>query len=172
MKPKKNKYGNVLQSCLPFHQSGAFHQTCLVVRSSYDKNTSYNLFLKKRYVHFKYVLKFEAILPSFFILIALFHIGDRFQTRAKILYQSKAIKPPPPPPRQLRLLSVLRRWFCCCRYIVLSTSHCLLGFCVGLCFCMHYFMSFLVLHFILTRKRGLKALLLLSFGCLVTINVL
>ena len=42
------------------------------------------------------------------------------------------------------------------------------GFCVGLCFGMHYFMSFLVLQ----SYIALVALLLLSFGCLVPLNVL
>ena len=37
---------------------------------------------------------------------------------------------------------------------------------------MNYFMSFLVKEIILTRKKELVALLLLSFGCLVTVNVL
>ena len=46
----------------------------------------------------------------------------------------------------------------------LCTSHCLWGFCVGLCFGMHYFASI-----ILKRKRELVALLLLSFGCFVTV---
>ena len=67
-----------------------------------------------------------------------------------------------------------------------------MGFCVGLCFGMHNFMSFPVLHLvkekragcfvlvcitlcpfqfcILLSKRELVALLLLSFRCLVTIN--
>ena len=39
-----------------------------------------------------------------------------------------------------------RRWFCCWWCIVLCTSPCLRGFCVCLCFGMHYFMSFLVLQ--------------------------
>ena len=37
---------------------------------------------------------------------------------------------------------------------------------------MHYFMSFLEFAFILTRKRELVALIVLSFGCLVTVDVL
>ena len=40
-------------------------------------------------------------------------------------------------------------------------------FCAGLCFDMHYFMSSLIL-----QSRELVALLLLSFGCLVTVNML
>ena len=39
-------------------------------------------------------------------------------------------------------------------------------------FGMHYFVSFLVFAIIWTRKKELVALLLLSFRCLVTINVL
>ena len=35
---------------------------------------------------------------------------------------------------------------------------------------MHYFMSFLLLAIILTRKRELVALLLLPVGCLITVN--
>ena len=49
------------------------------------------------------------------------------------------------------------------------TSHCFGGFCVGLCFGMHYISSFAI---ILTKKKELVALLLLSFECLVTVNVL
>ena len=59
-------------------------------------------------------------------------------------------------------------------------------FYVGLCFGIHYFVSFLVLWvlfwyallyvilvaFILTRKREMVTLLVLSFECLVTVNVL
>ena len=41
-----------------------------------------------------------------------------------------------------------------------------------LCLGMHYFVSLLVLQIILKRKREMVALLLLSYGCLVTINVL
>ena len=40
---------------------------------------------------------------------------------------------------------------------------------VGLCFCMHYFAPFLAI--ILKRKRELVALLLLSYGYLVTVNI-
>ena len=43
------------------------------------------------------------------------------------------------------------------------------GFCVGFCFGMHYLMSSFAI--ILTRKIELVALLLLSFECLVTVNV-
>ena len=43
----------------------------------------------------------------------------------------------------------------------------ILGFCVGLCFM--FFSSFSI---ILIRKRELVFLLLLSFGCVVTVNVL
>ena len=46
------------------------------------------------------------------------------------------------------------------------------GFCVGLSFGMHYFMSFLVLQSSGRRTESWFALLLLSFGCLVTVNVL
>ena len=46
------------------------------------------------------------------------------------------------------------------------------GFCVGLCFGVHYFYVLSGFAIILTRKRELVALLLLSFGCLVTVNVL
>ena len=45
----------------------------------------------------------------------------------------------------------------------------LLGFCGRLFLGMHYLMSFLVLQ---SRKRELVNLLLLSFGCLVTVNAL
>ena len=54
-------------------------------------------------------------------------------------------------------MSVIGRWFCCCWFIVLSTFHCLLGFFVGLCFGMHYFMSFLVLQ---SSKQGKESRLL------------
>ena len=47
----------------------------------------------------------------------------------------------------------------------------LCGFCVCLCFVVHYFVSFLSTH-IEEEKRELVALLLLSYGCLVTVNVL
>ena len=42
------------------------------------------------------------------------------------------------------------------------TSHCLWGFCVGLSFGMHYFMSFLVFFIIFTKKRERKLVALLS----------
>ena len=48
------------------------------------------------------------------------------------------------------------------------------GLCVGLCFGIYYYMFFLAFFFlsiILTRKRELVALLLLSFGSFVTVNV-
>ena len=51
-------------------------------------------------------------------------------SRAKIWRQQNAFNP-----------MVLLKLIQCC-----STSHCLLGFCVGLCFDMHYFVSFLVLQ--------------------------
>ena len=56
----------------------------------------------------------------------------------------------------------------------LCISHCLWGFCVGCSFGMHYALLYVLSSFaiILTRKRELVALLLLSFGCLVTVNVL
>ena len=46
-----------------------------------------------------------------------------------------------------------------------------MGFCVGLCFwhALLYVLSSFAISF--TRKRELVALLLFSFGCLVTINV-
>ena len=44
-------------------------------------------------------------------------------------------------------------------------------FCVSICFGTHYFVSFLVFVIILNRKRELAALLLLFYGCLVTVNV-
>ena len=44
-------------------------------------------------------------------------------------------------------------------------------FCVGLCLSMLYFMSF-CFSISLTRKRNLAAMLLLSLGCRVTVNVL
>ena len=50
--------------------------------------------------------------------------------------------------------------------IVYCASHCLLEFCVCLCFAMHYFETILVL------QRKLVALLLLSYKCIATINVL
>ena len=57
--------------------------------------------------------------------------------------------------------------------IVLCTSHCLLGFRVGLCFGMHYLLRVLSnFVIILTRKRELVAFLKLSFLCLVTVDVL
>ena len=77
-----------------------------------------------------------------------------------------------PTPQWPRLLSVLRQWFCFCWSIVLCTSHCLLEFCVCLCFVMHYFVSILAFAIILKRKRKLVALLLLSYKCIATINVL
>ena len=46
----------------------------------------------------------------------------------------------------LRLPSLLRQWFCCCWFIVLYPSHYLWGLCIGLCFGMHYFVSFIVLQ--------------------------
>ena len=55
--------------------------------------------------------------------------------------------------------------------IVLCSSHCLWGFCVGLCFGMHYF-DFSSFVIILTRTRELVPLLLLHFLCLVPVNVL
>ena len=57
-----------------------------------------------------------------------------------------------------------------CKCIVLGTFHCSRGLCVGLCFGMHYFLSFSSFAIILTRKRQLAALLLSSFGCLATVN--
>ena len=60
-----------------------------------------------------------------------------------------------------------------CAYICdLGTFHCLWGFCVGLYF--WYALLYVLSSFaiILTRKRKLVALLLLAFGCLVTVNVL
>ena len=40
----------------------------------------------------------------------------------------------------------LRRWYCYCFFIVLCTFHGFWGFCVVLCFGLHYFVSFLVLQ--------------------------
>ena len=53
-------------------------------------------------------------------------------------------------------------WFCCSWSIVICTSHCLWGFCVCLCFGMHFFMSFLVLQ---SSRRGRESWLL-CFYCL------
>ena len=64
-------------------------------------------------------------------------------------------------PRWLRLLSGLRQRFYYCWYIVLCTSHCLWGFCVGLCFGMYYFMFFLLLQSWRERESCL-----LCFYCL------
>ena len=47
-----------------------------------------------------------------------------------------------------------------------------LGVLCCLCFVMHYCVSILVFGIILKRKRKLVALLLLSYRCSVTINVL
>ena len=60
----------------------------------------------------------------------------------------------------------LRRWFCCCWFIVLCTSHCLWGFCVGLCFGMHYVMPFLVLQSSLRGREGwLLTLIVFWMSC-------
>ena len=72
----------------------------------------------------------------------------------RIRYITKCIKSPLP--RWLRLLS----WLSCCVFIVLCSSHCFWGFCVGLCFGMHYF-DFSSFVIILTRMRKLVPLLLL-----------
>ena len=58
--------------------------------------------------------------------------------------------------------------------VLLLLIRCLLGFFVCLCFSMHYIVSLKVSSFaiILKRKRELVALLLLSYECLVTVNVL
>ena len=46
------------------------------------------------------------------------------------------------------------------------------GFCVGLCFGMHYFIFFQIAIILkLKSKRELVAWLLLSFVCLVTVNI-
>ena len=45
-------------------------------------------------------------------------------------------------------------------------------FCVGFCFGMHYTYVLSSFAIILTKKRELVSLLLLSFGCLVNVNVL
>ena len=50
----------------------------------------------------------------------------------------------------------------CCMYLPLF-----MGFCVGLCFGVHYLSSCAIIS---TRKRGLGDLLLLSFVCRVTAN--
>ena len=73
-------------------------------------------------------------------------------------------------PRLLGLLAVLRLWFCCICFIVLCTSHWLWGFSGGLCFGILYVLSSFAIF--LTRKSKLVALLLMSFWCLVTVNVL
>ena len=68
-------------------------------------------------------------------------------------------------PWWLRMLSVLRRWFCCWSVFFVCASHWLWGlFCCAL-LCVHS--SFAI---ILKMKRELVALLLLSYGCLVTVN--
>ena len=69
------------------------------------------------------------------------------------------------------LRSVLRRWFCCCYLLfnvlpILCGSSVLSLFCYAL-LCVHS--SFAI---ILKRKRTLVALLLLSYRCIVTLNVL
>ena len=69
------------------------------------------------------------------------------------------------------LFAVRQKENCCCWFIVLCTSHWLLGFCVRLVFlCITLCPSSFAI--ILTRESELVALLLLSFGCLVTANVL
>ena len=70
---------------------------------------------------------------------------------------------PPPHPRYLRPLSVLRRWFCYCCFVCFMYLTLFVGFCVGLCFGMHYFMSFLVLQ---SSCRVRESWLLLCFYCL------
>ena len=68
-----------------------------------------------------------------------------------------------PPGLIIRLPSIiLRRWFRCCWFVVLCTSHCLWGFCVGICSGMHYFVSFLVLQ---SSWQGRESWLL-CFNCL------
>ena len=65
------------------------------------------------------------------------------------------------------------RWFCCCRYIVLRASHCLRGFVLWLSLFWYALLCDLsIFAIILTKKRWLVALLLLSFECFVTVNVL
>ena len=56
--------------------------------------------------------------------------------------------------------------------VVWCASHWLWGFCVCLCFVVHYFVSFLVFNHLEEEERALVALLLLSCGCFVTVNVL
>ena len=74
-------------------------------------------------------------------------------------------------PQLLCLLSIRWRWFCCCWFIVLYTSHCLLGFCVWSLILVCITFSFLVMQ-LLWPGRELFALLSLSSWCLITVHVL
>ena len=56
--------------------------------------------------------------------------------------------------------------------IVLYISHCVWGFCVCLCFVMHYCVSILLLQSVLKRKNTLVALFWLSYQFLVNVNAL
>ena len=50
--------------------------------------------------------------------------------------------------------------------IVLCTSHCLWGFCGGLCFGMHYFMSFLVCNHLDEEERACSfAIIIFRMSC-------
>ena len=70
---------------------------------------------------------------------------------------------------QRRLLSVLRQWFCCCCFIVLCSY--LPLFVAVLCWSFFWY-ALLCDHSSFAKKRELVALLLLSFGYRVTVNVL
>ena len=74
---------------------------------------------------------------------------------------------------ELRLLFILRWWFCGCWFIVICTPIVCGGSVfvfVLVCIALLYVLSSFAI--ILTRKRELVVLLLLSFGCLITVNVL
>ena len=66
---------------------------------------------------------------------------------------------------------------CCCpskAVVLLLLIYCLMyfPFFVGALFGMHYFVSFLVCNYLEVEEREQVALFLLSYGCLVTVNVL
>ena len=56
--------------------------------------------------------------------------------------------------------------------VALCASHLSRGLCVCLCFVVYYFVSFLVLYHFEEEERELVALLLLSLGCLVAVDIL
>ena len=92
------------------------------------------------------------------------------ESRANIWRQEDAFKlsppPPPPPPGWLRLLFLLLL-ICCLMYFRLFVG----ALCLFLiCFALLYVHSYFAI--ILKRKRKLAALLLLSYRCLATVNVL